>query len=364
MKRKEIEDLDQLAAYGNDWRNLVLQGLDLRELDLDWKTLQAEGSVLLGCTLPELAIHHLLETKEALVFPRLENRPYKVYRPAAYTWLELLTGFDRPGDESTDRAIYDHFKAHQGQDHLVEELAQRIHDHAMDDVLGDHLVHRQVVGIMGGHSTRRDDPYYAHVAELARALTTAGYFVASGGGPGIMEAANLGAYLSAHDDAAIPAALRHLSRAPHYTNDDFTQRALEVREDFPAGAQSLAIPTWLYGHEPSNVFASHIIKYFSNSLREDALLTCTRHGIVFAPGGAGTTQEVFQDACQNHYHSLDVISPMVFLGTTYFMESGIYPTLLKQAQGRPYHDYLFLTDSPEEAVQFIQDHPPLQDESV
>ena len=52
---------------------------------------------------------------------------------------------------------------------------------------------------------------------------------------------------------------------------------------------SLAVPTWFYGHEPSNLFASHIAKYFSNSIREDTLLAVALYGIVFAPGSAGTT---------------------------------------------------------------------------
>ena len=33
-------------------------------------------------------------------------------------------------------------------------------------------------------------------------------------------------------------------------------------------------------------------KYFSNSLREDGLLAIATHGVVYAPGSAGTTQDV------------------------------------------------------------------------
>lgn len=74
------------------------------------------------------------------------------------------------------------------------------------------------------------------------------------------------------------------------------------------------MPTWFYGHEPSTPFATHIAKYFSNSLREDGLLAIAVDGIVFAPGRAGTLQEVFQDACQNYYRKFsDRFAPMAFL---------------------------------------------------
>src|SRR5690606_38756 len=78
--------------------------------------------------------------------------------------------------------------------------------------------------------------------------------------------------------------------------------------------ESLAIPTWFYGHEPPTPLATSIAKYFSNSLREDGLLAVAADGVVFAPGRAGTIQEVFQDAAQNYYRvHHDRFSPMVFL---------------------------------------------------
>ncbi len=50
---------------------------------------------------------------------------------------------------------------------------------------------------MGGHAVARDDPAYAQTARLAWRLGST-LVVATGGGPGAMEAANLGAYLSGH----------------------------------------------------------------------------------------------------------------------------------------------------------------------
>src|SRR5690606_22497484 len=49
------------------------------------------------------------------------------------------------------------------------------------------------VSIFGSARTKPDDPYYQLAVDTARLLTENGYGVISGGGPGIMEAANKGA---------------------------------------------------------------------------------------------------------------------------------------------------------------------------
>jgi predicted Rossmann-fold nucleotide-binding protein len=60
-------------------------------------------------------------------------------------------------------------------------------------------------------------------------------------------------------------------------------------------------------------FATHIAKYFANSVREEGLLAIAKGGVIFTPGSAGTMQEIFQDLAQNHYQSFGVSSPMVFM---------------------------------------------------
>jgi uncharacterized protein (TIGR00730 family) len=49
------------------------------------------------------------------------------------------------------------------------------------------------VSVFGSARTQPDDPLYAQARELGRLLSDAGYGVITGGGPGIMEAANRGA---------------------------------------------------------------------------------------------------------------------------------------------------------------------------
>ena len=50
------------------------------------------------------------------------------------------------------------------------------------------------VSIFGSARTQPDHPYYQLTEQIARALSDAGFSVISGGGPGLMEAANKGAF--------------------------------------------------------------------------------------------------------------------------------------------------------------------------
>jgi len=354
----EIESVCSYLDKKPDLAGCILQGLDLTSLDLS--EVKVEGTVFLGCQFAQDEDALDLQTRGATVFPAFTGLPYNPYRGSLYTWQELLEGHASKAG-SIDLRIYDHFQAaHTASEDIVECLAQRIHDHAVDDALAELLDGRKPVGIMGGHSTLRTDPVFTRVAEVAAKLTREGFFVVSGGGPGVMEAANLGAYLAPHGPEALEEALALLVEAPHYTDKGYTEAALAVLERYPTGAESLAIPTWFYGHEPSNVFGSAIAKYFANSLREDGLLAIATYGVIYAPGSAGTLQEVFMDLCQNHYATFKVVSPMVFMdGAAYEDKIPLWSMLQSFSKGRGYQSYMALEEDPDAIVSFIAAHPPV-----
>ncbi len=214
-------------------------------------------------------------------------------------------------------------------------MLRAMHDQSITERRTELEAGRRVVAIMGGHALRRDESAFAEVARLARSICRAGMLVVSGGGPGAMEATHLGALFASSADADLEAAIATIAAVPEFPDVpllvapggaiDEAQLAALHRWQAPAfelvasvepdrRGQSLAIPTWFYGHEPPTPFASHLAKYFSNPLREDGLLAIAVDGVIYAPGWAGTVQEVFQDAAQNVYRVVDGrFSPMAFL---------------------------------------------------
>jgi uncharacterized protein (TIGR00730 family) len=65
------------------------------------------------------------------------------------------------------------------------------------------------VSIFGSARTRSDHPYYQLTEEIAKQLSNAGFSVISGGGPGIMEAANKGAYYGKSPSVGLNIQLPH-----------------------------------------------------------------------------------------------------------------------------------------------------------
>lgn len=387
--RDEIELMLQLEGT---LRGCTIQGVPLA--DADWLDgVDVEGAIFLGCATDDRDVLVDLVTRGAAVFPSLGELPWNPYRNTLYTVDELLDGWDEGGFTATRDfriyAWYDRERRHPDGVGIRADLAWRLHDHAIDDALYDWLTLERslrTVGVMGGHAASRTDDAFRMAALVGWRLTRAGYLIATGGGPGVMEAANLGAWLSCFSDAAVvDAAVERLAVHPTYSGglgegdagfvdavEAWVNVAREVREwaasddtarrfgrDAEAPGESLAVPTWFYGHEPTNLFATHVAKYFANSLREDGLLALARGGVVYADGSAGTWQEVFMDLAQNHYATFDYRSPMLLLGDGL---PDVEVALKRFVETRDVHgrigDLIARVRDADDALAFLQAHPP------
>jgi predicted Rossmann-fold nucleotide-binding protein len=173
--------------------------------------------------------------------------------------------------------------------------------------------------------------------------------------------------MAGYDEQVLDNAIGMLSVAPSFNDASWLESAFRVIAAYPQTHYvSLGVPTWLYGHEPSTPFATHIAKFFENSIREDSILTLAYGGIIYTPGSAGTLQEIFQDAVQNHYLSFGFSSPMVFMGEKYWTEEvPVYPFLEKMmSTGRYKNLILSLSDDNDgiisEIVKFRDQNPNLE----
>jgi predicted Rossmann-fold nucleotide-binding protein len=357
MATAVVASLDAFREVWPDLRGVSVFGVDLRLEPLDWSEAQLGDALLLGCHLPTGATDVLAGLGVA-VFPRPSDPPFEPYRAALYTHDELFATAGSAA--SLDARITEWFASSSGSVHDV--LVRAVHDATIDASVARFVVGRRVAGVMGGHALDRDSPFYRTVAELGRALTQAGFTVATGGGPGVMEAANLGAWMAPFGQVAFEESLATLASAPNYEADPagYQQRASDVRSRRPDGGESLGVPTWVYLDEPGSAFATHIAKYFTNSIREDGLLAIARSGVVYAPGSAGTEEEIFTDTAQNSLTLYKVRSPVVFLGRAFF--EGEHPELVtaarRQADAFGWSELVTVCDEPDEVVAFIAEHDP------
>ena len=182
------------------------------------------------------------------------------------------------------------------------------------------------VAIFGSARTLPDDPVYQAAQETAALLARAGFAVITGGGPGIMEAANRGAFEAGGTSVGCNIELPHEQKG-----NDYTTLALKFKYFF--------------------VRKMMFVKY------SDAF-------IIF-PGGFGTLDELFESLTLIQTHKIRNF-PVVLYGSSYWqgMIDWIKGPVLSEGKiSEEDLRRLHLTDSPAEIVEIIsrsQDDPSVQ----
>ncbi len=201
-----------------------------------------------------------------------------------------------------------------------------------------------------------------------------------------MEATHLGALFAQASDDQIAGALQQLRSVPDLPASAkvvgadgeidmaivrelhaWAKPAFELAQaQMGKGGESLAVPTWYYGNEPTSPFAAHVAKYFQNSIREDVLLSLAANGIIYTPGSAGTLQEVFQDTRQNYYLTHpEQFAPMIFSGADFWTNvlpvRPLLQALFVTKMGMPLSDFdrlVAIVDTVDDAVDTLLGHAP------
>jgi predicted Rossmann-fold nucleotide-binding protein len=385
-----------LAAGGVE--PATFQGLDLVVLDADFSSVGVKGCTFLGCSVGDELAKKVRSDGAGFVTELSALPPtLPAFAPGIYSVGDLYKGMLEDGSGWERTPDHDGFVFFNEKKSVPRNLppaaaiAARLHDTAQEYAVRVFLKDRNVVGMMGGHDFQRqisdDDAkagkpdVYWECVRIAKALTEQGFFILTGGGPGLMEAGNLGALLAGEDDkvlAKVRATLtNHSFDSMEWRGTGMAARKLILKSSWdtqpPASKFSLGIPTWFYGHEPPNLFASHHSKMFYNSLREDGLVKFANKGIIFFEGNGGTVQEIFQDAAQNYY----VVegqspTPMVFYNAGGYWERScsdqswptdapmdrrkpLMPLVRQLAAEKKFVYEVFVTRGPEAAIKFLVD---------
>ncbi len=182
---------------------------------------------------------------------------------------------------------------------------------------------KKAAGIFGSTRAKESDHYYQEARKLASLLVKEDYVIVTGGGPGIMEAANLGA--------------------------------------FEAGGESVGINIQLDGIQRTNEYVKNAIglHYF---FTRKVLFSYSCHTYVFFPGGFGTLDEFFELVTLVQTKKLAYPVLLVAVGKEFWqpmfdwVKKEIYEK--HKAVSKEEIDIIHLVDSAEEVVSLIKELGP------
>jgi uncharacterized protein (TIGR00730 family) len=194
----------------------------------------------------------------------------------------------------------------------------RIADEFLEGFVAVERIGRPAVSVFGSARVGEEHPAYVHAREVGRLLAEAGFAVVTGGGPGLMEAANRGAREGGGVSVGFNIELPHEQRPNPYLDISVTFRHFYARK---------------------------------------TMFVKAAEGFVILPGGFGTLDELFE--------SLTLIQTgKVLHFPVVLLDSGYWGPLLRWIEERVLPDgmisrddleLLRLTDDPAEAVRTIVD---------
>jgi uncharacterized protein (TIGR00730 family) len=172
------------------------------------------------------------------------------------------------------------------------------------------------VSIFGSARTKKSDPNYIAARETAKLLATAGFEIITGGGPGIMEAANRGA--------------------------------------FEAGKVSVGCNIELPFEQIPNPYVTKSLSFKYFFVRKTMFIKYSNAYIIF-PGGFGTMDELFEALTLIQTRKIRNF-PVVLFGSQYWrgLLAWVTSTMLNEKNiNEEDLGLIHLTDSPKDAVDFI-----------
>jgi uncharacterized protein (TIGR00730 family) len=175
------------------------------------------------------------------------------------------------------------------------------------------------ISIFGSARLKSNSLYYLKTVEIARLLAENHFTVITGGGPGLMEAANKGAHLKDKCSVGLNIVL--------------------TKEEIPNSYQSISLD-FRYFFVRKVMFVRYSIGY------------------VGMPGGFGTMDELFEALTLMKTHKIDTM-PVVLFGSEFWngLLDWIQNTLIKYKVVSEYEvDYIKVTDDPQEVVDIMIEH--------
>lgn len=200
----------------------------------------------------------------------------------------------------------------------ANRTAQNISKEIEDGLKILNKVDRKIVTIFGSHAVQQTGKYYKHCEETAYQLGLKKYAIVTGGGPGIMEAANTGATRAKTISIGFKAKL--LRKEQHGKDNIFT-------EQFS--------------------FTFLLARRFSLAIKSNAL--------IFYPGGYGTLNELFEYLTLIQTGMTDPV-PLICVHKKYW--DGMFDwlknhTLKEGFINKEQLNHIYFADTPKEVVKII-----------